>query len=319
MRVTIKTSKRETHNVEVENEEVSVDTLKNLISEQLSQPKDKMKLIFSGQLLKDENPLSTYKIQNGSSVHLIISGGEKKASPPPAPEAAPTSTPNSSQPADFNAYFNMMNQGNNQGGITKEQKMWGPDQKAIDEMMKMHGGGNTEEARAAIMRRAMEMMKDPEQMKAILEPSLAMHNIPESSKKALLESANRFAELSKSDPEQFQNIMDYVIKNPDLANMTGNPFAPQGAAQGGAQGGMPGMPGNGGPRSGGARPTPESIMYTMPFDKSEAMQKYAQKLAELESIGYTDSDMNLIALVYSDGDLSKALNLILDWTNEGGH
>ena len=49
----------------------SVADLKHQISQQLSIPVDLQRLIFSGKILKDDDLISTYKIADGNTIHLV--------------------------------------------------------------------------------------------------------------------------------------------------------------------------------------------------------------------------------------------------------
>ncbi|KAI1324622.1 hypothetical protein F5Y16DRAFT_380342 [Xylariaceae sp. FL0255] len=58
-------------------------------------PVERQRLIFSGRVLKNEEPLSTYKIKSGNMLHLV-----KSAASNPAPASSSSSSnPNSSTPA----------------------------------------------------------------------------------------------------------------------------------------------------------------------------------------------------------------------------
>ncbi|KAI0399070.1 hypothetical protein F4802DRAFT_591045 [Xylaria palmicola] len=53
-------------------------------------PAERQRLIYSGRVLKNEEPLSTYKIKSGNTVHLVKSAA---SNPAPAPAASSASTP----------------------------------------------------------------------------------------------------------------------------------------------------------------------------------------------------------------------------------
>lgn len=80
LQITIKTDK-------------TVQELKHAIAEKTDAPADRQRLIYSGKVLKDEEPLSNYKIQSGHTIHMVKSaaksGGSSStsaASPPPLPQ-----------------------------------------------------------------------------------------------------------------------------------------------------------------------------------------------------------------------------------------
>lgn len=51
---------------------------------------DRMRLIYSGRVMKDPEPLSTYKIKNGNTVHMVKSAPSNAAQNPAS--ASPTAT-----------------------------------------------------------------------------------------------------------------------------------------------------------------------------------------------------------------------------------
>ncbi|RWA14436.1 hypothetical protein EKO27_g642 [Xylaria grammica] len=53
-------------------------------------PPERQRLIYSGRVMKNEEPLSTYKIKPGNTVHLVKSAA---SNPAPAPSSSSTSTP----------------------------------------------------------------------------------------------------------------------------------------------------------------------------------------------------------------------------------
>ncbi|KAI8980627.1 hypothetical protein BD414DRAFT_492803 [Trametes punicea] len=64
----------------------TVTELKQAIAEKSDVPADRQRLIYSGRVLKDEDALSTYKIQSGHTIHMVK--GAARASP-----SAQSSTP----------------------------------------------------------------------------------------------------------------------------------------------------------------------------------------------------------------------------------
>ncbi|KAF3934146.1 Ubiquilin [Dactylellina cionopaga] len=50
---------------------LSVAELKQKLAEPSSIPADRQRLIYSGRVLKDDNTVDSYKIQNGHTVHLV--------------------------------------------------------------------------------------------------------------------------------------------------------------------------------------------------------------------------------------------------------
>ncbi|TGJ88260.1 hypothetical protein E0Z10_g456 [Xylaria hypoxylon] len=53
-------------------------------------PPERQRLIYSGRVMKNEEPLSTYKIKSGNTIHLVKSAA---SNPAPAPSSSSASTP----------------------------------------------------------------------------------------------------------------------------------------------------------------------------------------------------------------------------------
>ena len=73
--------------------------LKLSSSEYADTPADRQRLIYSGRVLKDNEPLATYKIQDGHTIHLVKSAASNQQqtaqasqTSPAASSAGPTST-----------------------------------------------------------------------------------------------------------------------------------------------------------------------------------------------------------------------------------
>jgi ubiquilin len=57
-------------------------------------PVERQRLIYSGRVMKNDDPLSTYKIKSGNTIHMVKSAASNPAPPPssssaPAPAAVP--------------------------------------------------------------------------------------------------------------------------------------------------------------------------------------------------------------------------------------
>ncbi|KAF9084424.1 hypothetical protein BGX27_003810, partial [Mortierella sp. AM989] len=74
----------------------TVQDFKDKIAEKCDTPADRMRLIYSGRVLKDADTLETYKIAEGHTVHMVRGAappGSASASTPAATAAASTPTP----------------------------------------------------------------------------------------------------------------------------------------------------------------------------------------------------------------------------------
>ncbi|OTB19055.1 hypothetical protein K445DRAFT_313925 [Daldinia sp. EC12] len=86
----VKTSGDKQHTITMA-ETATVSDLKNKLAgaEFEDIPIDRQRLIYSGRVMKNEEPLSTYKIKNGNTVHLVKSAA---SNPTPAPASSTTSS-----------------------------------------------------------------------------------------------------------------------------------------------------------------------------------------------------------------------------------
>ncbi|KAF9585071.1 hypothetical protein BGW38_004004, partial [Lunasporangiospora selenospora] len=71
----------------------TVEDLKNKIAEQSETPAARMRLIYSGRVLKDADTLETYKIAEGHTVHMVRSAAPAAAAPAAASGTTAAATP----------------------------------------------------------------------------------------------------------------------------------------------------------------------------------------------------------------------------------
>lgn len=89
MPITVKCSNEANLSIEF-NEADTVLDLKNKIKDKAGDDPTTQRLIFAGRVLKDADPISTYKITNDSTIHLVRA--RKPASDAPAERSTPAST-----------------------------------------------------------------------------------------------------------------------------------------------------------------------------------------------------------------------------------
>ena len=89
MKLTIKGSSNKVFEIEI-GEEATVQDLKNSISENQGITASSIRLIYSGKVLADPNPLSSFGIKDGSVVHMVVA----KARPAQPAQSASVPEPN---------------------------------------------------------------------------------------------------------------------------------------------------------------------------------------------------------------------------------
>lgn len=329
MNISVKTSKGEVYTIEVEGLESTTLQLKEKIATKVGAPLEKIRLIHSGKLLKNEETLKAYKLEEGSIVHLVVPSCDKKSSPSPEPhsepqEAAPTNIPGvgrSRSSSIDEGYFSDSAPSSRRSSVDSTASSAGHTGAAgagqmnpnILKILSDMGGGDQQDMNSVMKERMKELTKNPEMLRMLMTSSLAMQpDIPEETKKEMIKNIDMFIEMAKTNPQGFEEFSNYILDNPNLAHVsnmsnsqTADSFARQMQSMGiGSQGGAQ------------RGPVPNSALNGLSVKREESLRKYATQLQELEKIGYTNVDMNLMALECSDGDLSKAVNLIADWASE---
>ncbi|ORX39716.1 hypothetical protein BD324DRAFT_614704 [Kockovaella imperatae] len=75
----------------------TVAELKEVIAEKSDVEKDRQRLIYSGKVLKDEEQISTYKIQNGHTLHMVKGANKTQAAAAGGVTASPAAGGSTSQ------------------------------------------------------------------------------------------------------------------------------------------------------------------------------------------------------------------------------
>ncbi|KAI9296669.1 hypothetical protein K502DRAFT_323679 [Neoconidiobolus thromboides FSU 785] len=82
--------------------DVSSETLigdfKQTISEKMEIPKERLRLIFAGKVLKDEQSLSSYNLKNDNTIHLVKGAATTNKAAPQAPTNNTSTTQNTNAP-----------------------------------------------------------------------------------------------------------------------------------------------------------------------------------------------------------------------------
>lgn len=93
----VKTSGDKQHTITMAETATVSDLKKKLAGAEFEDiPIDRQRLIYSGRVMKNEEPLSTYRIKNGNTVHLVKSAASNPT-PAPASSSASSSTPTAPQ------------------------------------------------------------------------------------------------------------------------------------------------------------------------------------------------------------------------------
>lgn len=308
MKITVKTSKGDLYSVELPSDASTVAEIKEQLQATQNIAVESQMLILRGKFLENPRPLKDYALKDGSTIRLVVQKKEKKSPPAAATgevkkeikgevkeeikeELQVQDEAASAQPGSglgMGNGFNLSQLGQIGNGSLMEQMR--------SSFM------NNPKARKDLVNRMKEMANNPEQLHAALSMSLDFQGVPEPEKKRMLESMKSSFVVLRENPEYFEKFLSEMASDPSLMN---------------GLGGMGGYPRNVQPMESIESAMSKPMTHPMPLDKEEEMgRKYVRQLGELESMGYTDKELNLMALVYANGDLNKAVNLLMDWLEE---
>jgi ubiquilin len=98
----VKTSGEGNHQITMSESATVLDLKTKLAGEDYENiPVERQRLIYSGRVMKNDDPLSTYKIKNGNTVHMVKSAASNPA-PPPASSSSAAHAP-AAVPANMSA------------------------------------------------------------------------------------------------------------------------------------------------------------------------------------------------------------------------
>lgn len=271
MKLNIQGSSEKKFTVECENSD-SVTDLKILIAKEMECSKENLRLIYAGRILKDEETLESYKIQEGHTIHVVKTGlaSKPQTSSPSIATAKPAELPKSStsttaQPAQLpnfaGAGFPSMASGAGFPGMFGNAGM----EPSADEMAQM-----------------AQMMQNPEAMESVIN-------------------------LMTSNPELMQNIMAmnprFQALPPEMRQMMTNPdflrLAMSMNTSAMANGGQ-------------ATPFGQFTPPAAPVSSEPPEIRFQNQLAQLNDMGFFDADENIRALLATGGNVNAAIERLLN-------
>jgi len=172
----------------------TVQEFKEQIAEEVSVPAPQQRLIYKGRVLKDEQTLESYSVEEDQTVHLV-KGAAPAGSNPPQPTAASAPPTNPASVPTFPG----LNFGAGTGAAADPLGVGGLDINSMMQMMNAAGPGGLGAPNMQQMQQ--QLMQNPELMRNIMSSPL-MQNI-------------------MNDPEILRNIM---LSNPQMRQvMDSNP------------------------------------------------------------------------------------------------
>ena len=210
MKVQIRGSQGLNFEVEIGNETTVVD-LKNKIASIRSVEASKIRLIYSGKILADNQTLASYGIADGHSIHMVVAGNKAAAKPAPkpaAPQPAPAAAavppsqaqseplPQFTPPPQQNPFAGMGGNpfggmgGNPFGGMGGMGGM--PDMSQMRAMMQNPGVRNMMD----------QLMQDPEMLRNMIQSNPMFANNP------MMQQA---IDQMIANPEMFRSAMNMMM------------------------------------------------------------------------------------------------------------
>lgn len=286
MKLNIQGSSEKKFSLECENCS-NVSDLKILIAEQMDCQKENLRLIYAGRILKEEESLESYKIQDGHTIHVVKTGITKPSVSASikieeivaSPETSTFSTANPAQSLPPM----IPDAGNPFGGFPG-----------------MFGGAG-EQPSAEEMAQMSQMMQNPEAMNSVIN---LMTSNPELMQN-LLATNPRFQAMPPeirqmlANPDFLRMTMSMSmnpsmnpVTNPSMNPMT-NPSMNSGSPQAN-------------PLSAFAFPPPASASNELPEIRFQA------QLSQLNDMGFFDPDENIRALLATGGNVNAAIERLLN-------
>ncbi|KAJ3117933.1 hypothetical protein HDU96_004837 [Phlyctochytrium bullatum] len=323
----------------------TVTALKEAIAAELEKtssptPPSGQRLIFAGRVLKDEEVLTTYKVIEGSTLHLVRSKPAGSSSTPSTTTATPSTTTSTTSPTgttpaapaptpttpapNANPWAALLGAGLPQGNPTP-----------------FAGAGSPG---AGLGAGGLNGPMDPNVMASLLSnPAVASSVASMMSNPAIMDSliasnpqmANAFTPQMRSmmQSEEFRRMManpEFIRSMMQMAPLMGGGFNPFGAGgYGGAPGATPGADAGAGATAGaGANPMnptgaagfdPALLSLLMgglpparPPPPANPEEAYAEQLRQLQDMGFYDASENIRALNATGGNVSAAVEWLFN-------
>jgi ubiquilin len=274
MRLNIQSSAEKKFQVECEGSDKVID-LKTKVAQELGCEAGNVRLIYAGRILKDEEPVESYKIADGHTIHCVKTGITKPAtgtSAPPTTVAASVPAAAPSVPA-LTSPLAAANPFAGAGGIPGFEP-------------------STEELAAA-----NQLMTNPEMMNQVF---------------GLMSSHPELVQSIMSTNPRFQSLppqMQQMVASPEFMRMA---MMMNSAMAAGGAGSDPNAAGFGGFSSFGS---PAAATTAAPTSNEPPEVRFQAQLAQLKEMGFYDPQENIQALLATGGNVNAAIERLLSNSN----
>lgn len=318
---------------------ITVSELKDLVAEKAEIPASSQRLIYSGKVLKDNETVASYKVQNGHTIHLVKSAGTSSSAAnvsstqsTPAANApsstAPSSSANTSVPSNIAAGQGSFNPladltGARYAGYSQlpSASMFGPDG-GMNSNLPDPEQLNSMMSNPMFQQQMQAMLSDPQMLDFMIQQNPQLRAMGPQVREML---QSPFFRQMISNPEMMRSMMGMSRGNAAAANAFPAPGANPtvdgdstntagdnaSATPAAAANPFAGLFPNGIPPIdplalfGGAAPA------AAPVDNRPPEERYESQLRQLNDMGFYDFDRNVEALRRTGGSVQGAIEYLL--------
>lgn len=277
MKLNIQGSSEKKFTIDCENSD-SVVSLKEKIAVEMQCGKENLRLIYAGRILKDEETVEFYKIQDGHTIHVVKTGITQK----------PITSAPSSQSSDLSTTASIPTQ---IPSITSQRPQIPSANISASGFPGIMGDFGMEPS-AEEMAQMEQMMRNPEAMESAIN-------------------------LMASNPELMQNILAmnprFQALPPEMRQMMANPEFLRMAMSMNSSMMSSGMNGASSFGNMAAFSSPPSSIAASSSEPPEI--RFQNQLSQLNDMGFFDADENIRALLATGGNLNAAVERLLNGNN----
>lgn len=330
---------------------ITVGELKNLIAEQSQIPATSQRLIYSGKVLKDNETIASYKVQNGHTIHLVKSAGASSSNAnasttgsttsPSAANANPSSNTNtnsaSSVPSNIAAGQGSFNPladltGARYAGYSQlpSGSMFGPDG-GMNSNLPDPEQLNSMMSNPMFQQQMQAMLSDPQMLDFMIQQNPQLRAMGPQAREML---QSPFFRQMISNPQMMRSMMDMTRGN--VSGNATNAFPAPGANPAATGGDSTADAANTtGDNTNATNPPPAGNPFAglfpngippidplalfggagaaapAPVDNRPPEERYENQLRQLNDMGFYDFDRNVEALRRTGGSVQGAIEYLL--------
>ncbi|TIA78623.1 hypothetical protein E3P78_03784 [Wallemia ichthyophaga] len=304
-------------------------------------PAERLRLIYSGKVLKDEEQLSKYSIAEGNTVHMVKGAPKSTPSSSSAQPATAAPTPEqngipSTLSTGAGAHDSLIEQLgssrvagalNSQGidvtnpnmlqdlmsspEFSNQMSRMMSDPSMLDQVLNSPQFASLPADRREHMRQTMQspffrsMMSNPETIRAMMQAQRAFGGGDGAGGQGFPPPGSLGQQPNAQGEQQQQQQQDPMAGIQNLQNLLGGAGGLGGLGGLGGMGGMGGLGGLGGMGGFGGFGQPSQNT-----DQRPPEERYETQLSQLTGMGFTDANKNIRALMATGGDINAAVEYL---------